>query len=52
MKIAIFQHVPSEPSGYFETFFGEQQIPFDYIQLYDTNEIPRHLSAAHLHFMG
>ena len=51
-KIAIFQHVRNEPSGYLETTFREQGIPFGYIRLYDTNEVPRTLSATHLVFMG
>ena len=51
-EIAIFQHVANEPSGYFETVFQEQKIPFTYIPLYETNEVPRHLHATHLLFMG
>lgn len=52
-KIAIFQHVPHEPSGYFETIFHDRDIPFEYIRLYETHEVPRHLSnPSHLVFMG
>ena len=51
-KIAIFQHVPNEPSGYFETVFHNRKIPFEYIRLYDTNEVPRIPNASHLVFMG
>jgi len=51
-KIAIFQHVKNEPSGYLETIFCEREIPFEYIRLYDTNEVPRILNATHLVFMG
>ncbi|MFA4850018.1 MAG: type 1 glutamine amidotransferase [Methanoregula sp.] len=51
-KIAIFQHVKNEPSGYLETIFREREIPFEYIRLYDTNEVPRILNATHLVFMG
>ena len=51
-KIAIFQHVKNEPSGYLETIFREREIPFEYIRLYDTNEVPRILDATHLVFMG
>lgn len=53
MKIAIFQHVVSEPAGYFETVFFEQEIPFEYVRLYETNEIPDGAkNATHLLFMG
>jgi GMP synthase-like glutamine amidotransferase len=51
-RIAIFQHVKNEPSGYLETVFCERDIPFEYIRLYDTNEVPRRLDATHLVFMG
>jgi GMP synthase-like glutamine amidotransferase len=52
LKIAIFQHVPNEPSGYFETIFHDMDIPFEYIRLYDTHEVPRTQDASHLVFMG
>jgi len=51
-KIAIFQHVPNEPSGYFETVFHDRKIPFEYIRLYDTHEVPPLHDASHLVFMG
>ena len=51
-KIAIFQHVPIEPAGYFETIFRDHNIPFDYIRLYETNEVPRVPDATHLVFLG
>ena len=51
-KVAIFQHVPHEPSGYFETVFDDLNIPFEYIRLYDTHEVPRIHDATHLLFMG
>lgn len=51
-KIAIFQHVKNEPSGYLETIFREREIPFEYIRLYETHEVPSHLTATHLVFMG
>jgi GMP synthase (glutamine-hydrolysing) len=50
--IAIFQHVQNEPSGYFETVFHDMGIPFEYIRLYDTHEVPPRLDASHLVFMG
>ena len=51
-KIAIFQHVPNEPAGYFETIFRQKKIPFDYIRVYETNEIPRIQDATRLVFLG
>jgi GMP synthase-like glutamine amidotransferase len=51
-KIAIFQHVPNEPSGYFETVFHDRNIPFEYIRLFDTHEVPCIDDATHLMFMG
>lgn len=51
-KVAIFQHVANELSGYFETVFQEQKIPYEYIPLHETNEAPRHLRATHFLFMG
>ncbi len=40
MKIAIFQHVSSEPAGYFDTVFTEHGIPYEYIRLDKTGEVP------------
>jgi GMP synthase (glutamine-hydrolysing) len=51
-KVAIFQHVPNEPSGYFETVFHERDIPFEYIRLYDIHDVPCISDATHLVFMG
>jgi GMP synthase (glutamine-hydrolysing) len=51
-KIAIFQHVPREPAGYLETIFRQKEIPFEYIRLYDTNEVPHVRDATHLIFLG
>ena len=51
-KIAIFQHVPCEPAGYLETIFRQKEIPFTYIRLHDTNEVPPRLDATHLIFLG
>ena len=53
MKIAIFQHIALEPAGYFETVFSDHKVPFGYIRLYETNEIPdRAKNATHFLFMG
>jgi len=51
-EIAIFQHHPTEPAGYFETIFRENNIPFGYIRLYETNEVPGTVSTTHLVFLG
>ncbi len=51
-KIAIFQHTPGEPPGYFETVFRERNIPLEYIRLYDTNEVPRLRDTTHIIFLG
>ncbi len=51
MKIAIFQHVSSEPAGYFETVFTERCIPYEYIRPDKTGELPV-TCATHFMFMG
>ncbi|MCK9580031.1 MAG: type 1 glutamine amidotransferase [Methanoregula sp.] len=51
-RIVAFRHEPNEPLGYFETILNEQKIPFEYIDLYDSNEIPRLTHATHLIFLG
>lgn len=51
MKIAIFQHEPTEPSGYLEQVFSDHNVPFEYIRLCDTGEVPR-TDATHFVFMG
>lgn len=51
MKIAIFQHTPTEPAGYFETVFAERGIPYEYIRPDETGEVPA-FDATHFLFMG
>ncbi len=51
MKVAVFQHEPTEPLGYLEQVFADKEIPFGYIRLFETNEMPR-IDATHLVFMG
>ncbi len=51
MNIAVFQHTPGETLGFFETFFAERNIPYEYIHLYETNEIPEH-EASRFIFLG
>ena len=51
MKITAFRHVPGEPLGYFEKVFSESCIPFEYHDLFETNEIAP-VDATHLIFLG
>jgi GMP synthase (glutamine-hydrolysing) len=51
VNVAAFQHAPTEPLGLFETIFEEKKIPFEYIRLYETNEVPR-TDATHFVFLG
>jgi GMP synthase-like glutamine amidotransferase len=51
MKIAVFQHEPTEPAGYLGQVFSEHNIPFEYIRLCETGAVPR-TDATHLVFMG
>ena len=51
IKVAVFQHVANEPLGLFESIFAEQNIPVEYIRLYETNEVPG-IDATHLVFLG
>ena len=52
MQVLAFRHVPHEPLGYFEQFFAEKKIPFAYVDLFQTNEVPRRIEATHLVFLG
>jgi len=51
-RIAVFRHSPGEPLGYCETVFHEQGIVSEYINLYNTNEIPVQVPATRLIFLG
>ncbi len=51
-RIVAFCHEKGEPLGYFETVFTERNIPFEYVDLYDTGEIPGTIRASHLVFLG
>ncbi len=51
IKVAAFQHAPTEPLGLFESIFAEKKIPVEYIRLYETNEVPR-TDATHFVFLG
>jgi len=51
MKVAVFQHVPEEQLGLLETIFSERKIPFEYLPLYDINEVPT-VDASHIVILG
>ncbi len=51
MNIAVFQHSPTETLGFFETFFTERNISFEYIRLFKANETPE-TDASHFIFLG
>ena len=51
MNVAVFQHEPTEPLGYLEQVFCEHNVPFEYVRLYETGDMPR-INATHLVFMG
>jgi GMP synthase (glutamine-hydrolysing) len=51
MNIAVFQHTPGETLGFFETFFIERNIPYEYVRLYETNEVPKTDSSCFI-FLG
>jgi GMP synthase-like glutamine amidotransferase len=39
IRIRAFQHTPSEPLGYFEQIFSEENLHFDYVHLWDDDPI-------------
>jgi len=51
IRVRAFQHTPSEPLGYFEHIFSEEDIPFDYAQLWDNDPVGAG-DATHLIFLG
>ena len=51
MKIAAFQHAPGEHLGFFGSVFTRKNIPFEYIRLYETNEVSE-TDATHFIFLG
>jgi GMP synthase-like glutamine amidotransferase len=50
-KAVIFQHVENEPAGIIEDFLAGRGVPFEYVKLYETGEVPE-IEATHLVFMG
>jgi len=51
IQVRAFQHTPSEPLGFFEHIFSEEDIPFDYAQLWDDDPVSAG-DATHLMFLG
>jgi GMP synthase-like glutamine amidotransferase len=51
IHLAVFQHTPEEPMGYFDTICREWNISYDCIRLFETNEAPIP-SATHLLLLG
>jgi len=51
IRVRAFQHTPSEPLGYFEHLFSEQEIPFEYARLWDDDPVSMG-DATHLVFLG
>jgi GMP synthase-like glutamine amidotransferase len=39
IRVRAFQHTPSEPLGYFEQIFSEDNIPFDYVHLWNDDPV-------------
>lgn len=51
-RVLAFCHNRAEPLGCFEDLFREWNIPYGYVRLYETNEVPRRIDATHLVFLG
>jgi len=51
LHLIVYQHTPEEPMGYFETICREWNIPFDYVRLFETNEVPN-INATHVLILG
>ena len=51
IRVRAFQHTPSEPLGYFEHIFSEEEIPFEYARLWDEDPVSTG-DATHLVFLG
>jgi GMP synthase (glutamine-hydrolysing) len=51
MKVTVLQHVPDEPLGQFEAIFAEREITFEYLPLYETNEVSA-VDASHIIILG
>jgi GMP synthase (glutamine-hydrolysing) len=51
IRVRAFQHSPSEPLGYFEHIFSEEEIPYEYVRLWD-GDLVEAGNATHLVFLG
>jgi GMP synthase (glutamine-hydrolysing) len=51
MRIAVLQHEPGEPAGFFESIWKEQNAEVRTLRLFETQEIPA-LQEKHLLIMG
>ena len=51
LRVRAFQHTPSEPLGYFEQVFTEQNVPFEYARLWEGDPVSMD-GATHLIFLG
>lgn len=51
IRVKAFQHTPTEPLGFFEKIFAEQNVPFEYARLWDGDSVTMG-DATHLIFLG
>ena len=51
IRVRAFQHTSSEPLGYFEQIFSEENIPYDYVHLWDGDPV-RIGDANRIIFLG
>jgi len=51
IQVRVFQHTPSEPLGFFEDIFSEEEIPYEYVQLWNGDPVSER-SSSHLIFLG
>jgi GMP synthase-like glutamine amidotransferase len=51
IRVRAFQHTPSEPLGYFEQIFSEEEILFEFVHLWDDDPV-KVGDATHLIFLG
>ena len=51
MKVVAIQHVPTEPMGYIEDILKEKGIEYEYVKVYETNEV-KVSDATHIVIMG
>ncbi len=51
IRVKAFQHTPTEPLGFFEKIFAEQNVPFEYARLWEGDPVSMG-DATHLVFLG